>query len=75
MTDEEMREAYLNGMHVSVCNHDYKFTGHITIIFRKFKKGDVAIAGAATGPWRCVVQNGDGVCLIQSAKNLEIATQ
>jgi hypothetical protein len=72
MTDEEMRDAFWNHGKVQVKNHDYKFSGQIAIIFRKYKPDDTSYGGA-TGPWRCVVQNMDGVCLIQSAKNLEIA--
>jgi hypothetical protein len=74
MTDSEMRDAWNEGKLVAVKNHDYEFQGRIMIIFRKYQLGDHVGAGRQTGKWRCVIQNFDGLLLIQSAKNLELAT-
>lgn len=72
MTDEEMRDCYMNAHMVEVKNNDYEFCGYITTIFRKYEHKDDHLAGGATGPWRCVVQNGNRFLVIQSAKNLQV---
>lgn len=72
MTDEEMRDCFTGYVRVEVKNHDYTFKGLIISIFRKYSF-KLPEASPPQGPWRCVVQNEDGVCLIQSAKNLIVA--
>jgi hypothetical protein len=61
MSDEELVMALsVPGKRFRVTGHEYKFEGTVQIIFRK-RNGNV----------RCVVENDDGVCLIQSLKNIE----
>lgn len=66
MRDEELTPAMSQETMVKVSNHDYDFYGIITTVWKKRR----VIKGKS--PWRCVVENVDGVSLIQSAKNLEI---
>ncbi len=47
------------GDRVDVTGHDYKFTGTLICIFSK-----------RNGQTRVVVENDDGVCLIQTVKSL-----
>jgi hypothetical protein len=65
MTDAEMEIARSNRLLVKVVNHDYQFYGYIVTTFEKWHQFP------GKSPWRCVVESPHGVCLIQSAKNLE----
>lgn len=60
MTPGEMADARITKRRVVVTGHEYKFEG---IIIAAFVKRDQT-------SFRCVVENDDGVCLIQSPKNL-----
>lgn len=62
MTDEELKDAYNAGSRVRVINSDYSFYGIIDTWFRKRDGKSV----------RCIVESDERVCLIQSAKNLEL---
>lgn len=64
MTNEELMYAKERNLKVRVENHDYAFEGWILTIFCKYN---------APEKIRCVVESGEGLCLIQSAKNLEFA--
>ena len=57
MESSELKE----GDFVRVENHDYEFRGTVQSIWRK-----------RSGALRVVVESDDGVCLIQSLKNLVI---
>lgn len=62
MTDNELDEAYLRKSRVRVNNHDYEFEGVLVTIFTKKNNKSV----------RVVVEDDNGLLLIQSAKNLEL---
>lgn len=64
MNDEEMMRAYLQRKRVATANHDYAFQGIIISTFLKRARPD------GIPRKRCVIENDDGLCLIQSAKNL-----
>lgn len=62
MTYEELCYARDHHCKVRVENHDYVFIGWVIVIYTKYK---------APTKIRCVIENGDGLNLIQSPKNLE----
>lgn len=62
MNDKELIDAYNRGRRVVIVNSDYHFEGEILAYF--YKRDGKSI--------RCVVESADRICLIQSAKNLEL---
>lgn len=62
MNNNQLDEAHLRQSRVRIVNHDYDFEGIIVDIFLKRNLTSV----------RCVVEDDRRVCLIQSAKNLEL---
>lgn len=70
MTNEEMVKAYELRSRVKVVNHDYEFEGQVIVLFHKIKHPEKHIKGDAR--IRCVIENDGALCLIQSAKNLEL---
>lgn len=60
MTNDDLFHAFDAKKRVFVHNHDYLFAGRIICVFRKKNQQT-----------RCVIENDEGLCLIQSAKNLE----
>lgn len=60
MIDAEAYHARDFDQRVKVQNHDYVFEGYIIAAFTK--RDNISV--------RCVVENDDKVCLIQSPKNL-----
>lgn len=62
MTPAELRYCWDRNLRVRVANHDYAFSGWVVSIYHKYKAPDKV---------RVVIENGDGVNLIQSPKNLE----
>lgn len=65
MTLDELNYAHFNNIKVRVVNHDYVFIGWVVSIYHKYN---------APNKVRCVIENGDGVNLTQSLKNLEFET-
>lgn len=62
MTLDELNYVRDNNLKVRVENHDYVFIGWVVSVYHKYK---------APNKIRCVIENGDGLNLIQSPKNLE----
>lgn len=60
MTPEQCERARRENYRVKIVEHEYSFDGMIITVFRKRDSSKI----------RVVVENDDGICLIQNPKNL-----